>query len=96
MSCLVVDNALLHASCAAKRQVNFPAADPALTSFPFDGCDMTNDIAAQARLLFKDFTQTIGSRSTRYNAYLEFCGHAGRAIVPVNEGQMVVYWDGWQ
>jgi site-specific recombinase XerD len=58
---------------------------------------MTTGGAAQARQLLEDFawsTWTIGSRSTQWKAYLEFCGHEGRAIVPVNEVQLVAYV-GW-
>jgi hypothetical protein len=69
-------------------------ADPALTRFSFDGSDMTTGGPSRARRLLEDFTwstRTIGSRSTQWKAYLEFCGHEGRAIVPVNEGQLVAY-----
>jgi hypothetical protein len=72
-------------------------ADPALTRFPFDGSDMTTGGAARARRLLEDFassTRTIGTRSTQWKAYLEFCEHKRRAIVPVNEGQLVAYV-GW-
>jgi hypothetical protein len=58
---------------------------------------MTTGGAARAWRLLEDFawsTRTIGSRSTQWKAYLEFCGHEGRVIVPVNEGQLVAYV-GW-
>jgi hypothetical protein len=58
---------------------------------------MTTGGADQARQLLEDFawsTRTIESRSTQWKAYLEFCGHKERAIVPVNEGQLVAYV-GW-
>jgi hypothetical protein len=80
----------------ASRRAPIPA-DPALTKFPFDGSDMTTGGAARARRLLEDFswsTRTIGSRSTKWKAYQEFCGHDGLAIVPVNEGQLVAYV-GW-
>jgi hypothetical protein len=55
---------------------------------------MTTGGAARARRLLEDFswsTRTIGSRSTQWKAYLEFCGHEVRSIVPVNENQLVAY-----
>jgi hypothetical protein len=85
-----------HRSEPASRRPPLPS-DPALTTFPFDGRDMTNGGAARARRLLEDFawsTRTIGSRSTQWKAYLEFCGCEGRAIAPVNEGQLVAYV-GW-
>jgi integrase len=66
------------------------------TRFPFDGSDMTTG-GARARRLLEDFawsTRTIGSRLTQWKASQEFRGHEGRAIVPVNEGQLVEY-EGW-
>jgi hypothetical protein len=82
-----------HQSKPASRRAPDPA-DSALTRFPFDGSDMTTEFAARARRLLEDFAWSIcaiGSRSTQWKSYLEFFGHEGRAIVPVNEGQPVAY-----
>jgi hypothetical protein len=80
----------------ASRRASVPA-DPALTRFAFYGSDMATGGAARDRRLLEDFawsTWTIVSRSTQWKAYLELYGHEGRAIVPVNEGQLVAYV-GW-
>jgi hypothetical protein len=58
---------------------------------------MTTGGAARAWRLLEDFawsTRIIGSRSTQWQAYPEFCEHDERAIVPVSEGQLVSYV-GW-
>jgi hypothetical protein len=85
-----------HRSQPASRRAPVPA-DLALTRLPFDGSDMTTGGAARARRLLEDFswsTRTIGSRSTQLKAYLQFCGHEVRAIVPVSDEQLVEYV-GW-
>jgi hypothetical protein len=85
-----------HRSEPASRRPPLPS-DPALTTFPFEGRDMPNGGAARAWRLLEVFawsTRTIGSRSTQCKACLEFCECEGRAIAPVNEGQLVVYV-GW-
>jgi AcrR family transcriptional regulator len=76
-----------------------PAASPrpslAVTAFPYLGrSDMTTGGAARARRLLDNFawgTRTIGSRSTQWAAYVEFCGLERRAIVPASESQLVAY-----
>jgi hypothetical protein len=80
-----------HRSQPSSQRAPVPA-DPSLTRFPFDGSDMTTGGAARARRLLEDFawsTKTIGSRSTNWKAYLDFCGHEVRTIVPVKGGQLV-------
>jgi hypothetical protein len=59
--------------------------------------DMKTGGGARGRRLLDDFawgTPTIGSRSTQWAAYVEFCGLERRAIVPAYESQLLSYV-GW-
>jgi hypothetical protein len=58
---------------------------------------MTTGGADRARRLLDDFaldTRTVGSRSSQWAAYVEFCKQERRALVPVSESQLLAYV-GW-